>query len=62
MIPKGIAKKVFEIFFELFWSIYSPMGTKIEIRRKKRVPGRILKNGLVQSIPETLENVNTVGA
>ena len=45
-----------------FWSIYSPMGTKIEIRRKKRVAGRILKNGLMQSIPETLENVNTVGA
>ena len=35
--------------------------TKIEIKSKKRVPGRILKNGLAQSIPETLENVNTEG-
>ena len=26
--------------------IYSPMGTKILIFSKKRVPGRILRNGL----------------
>ena len=38
-----------------FWAIYSPIGAK------KRVPGRILKNGLVQSMPESLKNAYTEG-
>ena len=45
-----------------FWSIYSPIGAKIEISSKKRVRGRISKNGLVQSIPESLENSTSEGA
>ena len=44
-----------------FWSIYSPIGTKIEITTKKRVPGRISKNGFLHLIAEGLENTNTVG-
>ena len=34
--------------------------TKILIWSKKRVPGRILKNGMAQWIPESLENVHPV--
>ena len=34
---------------------------KIEMTRKKRVPGRILKNGFLHSIPEGLEKTNAVG-
>ena len=57
-------KPFFEIrpgsrFFELI-SIFVQwdyIWTKIEISSKKRVSGRISKNGLVQSIPESLENV-----
>ena len=44
-----------------FWSIYSPMGTKILICSKKRVHGRILKNGFAQLIPESLENIHPEG-
>ena len=57
------AKPFFEIrpettFSNLFqfWSIYGPDGAKIEISSQKRVPGRISKNGLVQSIPERQKN------
>ena len=38
------------------------ISTKIEIRSKKRVPDRILKNGSVLSIPESLENSTSEGA
>ena len=38
------------------------MGTKIEISSNKRAPGRVSKNGLVQSIPESLENSTSEGA
>ena len=31
------------------------MGAKIEISSKKRVPGRISRNGFVQSIPGSLK-------
>ena len=40
-----------------FSSIHSPIGGKIEISSKKRVPGLVSKNGLVQSVPESLENL-----
>ena len=37
------------------------MGTKILICSKKRVHGRILKNGFAQLIPESLENIHPEG-
>ena len=45
-----------------FLSIDSPIESKIEFSSKKRAPGRILKNVVVQSSPEILENANTEGA
>ena len=63
--PKRFSKfdreHAFSSLFQ-FLSIHSPTGAKIEISSEKRVPGRISKNGLVQSIPENLENANTEGA
>ena len=41
-------------FWYILYGPYSPIEAKIEISSKKRVPGRILKNGLLQSIPEIL--------
>ena len=35
-----------------------PSWTKIRISSKKRVPGRISKNRLAHSIPESMENAN----
>ena len=68
-------KKVFVFFFKLcsqrehafrslfrFWSIYSPIGTKIKISSEKRLPVRILRNGLMQFIREDMENATPLGA
>ena len=40
--------------------MYSPWGRKSE-SAKKRVPGRILKNGSAQWIPESPEKVHPEG-
>ena len=45
-----------------FWSIYSPMGTKIEKRFEKHVPVRISSRSLAQSICEGLGYPNFLGA
>jgi len=45
-----------------FWSIYSPMGTKIEKRFEKRVPVRISCRTKAQSIPEGLGLKMALGA
>ena len=45
-----------------FWSIYSPMGTKIEKRFEKRVPVRISCRTKARSIPEGLGLKMALGA
>jgi len=45
-----------------FWSIYSPMGTKIEKPFEKHVPVRISSRSLVQSIREGLGYATLLGA
>ena len=45
-----------------FWSIYSPIRAKLEICSEKRVPVRISRNGLAESIREDLENATPLGA
>ena len=42
--------------YRLYMDIYN-IWTSIEISSKKRILSRILKNGLVQSIPESLKRV-----
>ena len=44
-----------------FWSIYSPMGTKIEKRFEKHVPVRLSSRSLVQSIREGLGFAELLG-
>ena len=52
---------IFESFFQ-FWSIYSPIGAKIEISFEKDFSVRISCRTLAQSIPEGLENKMALGA
>ena len=66
---ESIVKKIFENrsengFSNLFqiWSIYCPTETKIEISSKNDFSDRFSKNVFLQSIHESLENVNTEGA
>ena len=46
----------------LFWSIYSPMGSKIEKRFEKHVPVRILRGSLAQSTREGRGSTTVLGA
>ena len=48
--------------FKLIWSIYSPIGAKIEISFEKDFSVRISCRTLAQSIPEGLENKMALGA
>ena len=53
--------RVPNMLFELI-SMFTPMGLYMDQNRNKlenRISGRISKNGLAQSIPESLENDNT---